>query len=300
MDINSYRFKDNLTINELLNLEKVSAKDVFELLACTKELKTRLKFGEKITKNIGKNILFLTKSAFAKSRIAFEIATNSLSANPITISLNGSHLEEFVGSNESIKVIERFGISAVVVDTSDQNDAVTFSKNMHVPIINACERSGACHSLAALMTIWENKRSFDGLKAVIVGDLDGDKNSMLFGFAKCGIDTTVVAPEKTEAIATAIDYASQFVDVNFSSDVNSAIKGCDVIFAFEHDFGESFKLKFEQIEKLCNNACFMQNVPLTREKEADSELIDSENSLIYDFGENLMHATRSAIYMLSK
>lgn len=300
MDINSYRYKQDLKVTELINLEKLSNLDIFEILSCSKDLKTRLKFGEKIVDNIGKNILFLTKSAFAKSRIAFEIAVRSLNANPIAISLNGSHLEEFVESDESMKIIERLGIASAVIDTSEQTDAIKFSRTMNLPIINACERAGACHSLAVLSTIWENKGSLDGLKAVIVGNLDGDNASLLYGFAKCGIETTIVAPQNCEANDKAIEYASQFSETTFSTDINSAIKGCDVIFAYEHDFGEKYKLTLEKVLNLCPNACFMQNVPLKRDKEADSELIDSANSLVIDLGENLMHITRSAMFLLSK
>lgn len=300
MDVNSYRCKHRLDTRELLSLEHVSYGEICELLVTAKELKTKAKFGERFTELEGKSVLLMTKNAFGKARVAFEMAVHLFGAHPISLPLGGSEIEELMASPESIKIIGRLGIALAVVDTSDAGDAITLSHNLSLPVVNANERSGACHALAVLLTLWEQKGRLDGLKTVIVGEPDGSRASLIYGLAKCGADVTVVAPKLGSAVSDAIDYSKQFSDVSYSSDLRKSLNKCDVVYCFSHDFGKDYIVTKEMLDATAPNALYFQNVPLVRGREADDALIDSPRSMIYEQGENLMHIERAAIYLLAK
>lgn len=301
MDINNYRAKWNIETEELLNLKTVDQTDIFEVLAAARDLKIKARLGERMKKLAGKNIFFMAKNSYGKSRLAFEVAVHSLDANPISIPLDGKHIEEMVNNNDIVKVIERYGFSLAVLDTSDRDDCLNLAKNLALPVINANERAGAVHSLAVLLTAWEHKNKLKDLKAVIVGDFEQDQTSLLYGMVKCKMDVTVVAPGRFANIQRALERAREYGDCKWSDDLAQSIEGADIIYCYGHEFGDEYKVTLDMVKELCPNAVYMQNIPMVvRGREADVALIESQNSAIYDLGENLLHAERAAIYLLGK
>ena len=304
MDINNYRRKGVIETEELLNLRTVEKSDIYELLQSARELKLKSRQGERLKKLAGKNIFLMTKNSFGKARLAFEIAVRSLDAHPISLPMGGKDIEDLTHNQDSIRVLERFDISLAVVDTSDRTDALELSKHLALPVINANERAGACHSLAVLLTIWEYKNKLKDLKVVIIGGFEQDQTSLLYGMCKCGMDVTIVSPSKVANIQRAIERAREDLGedgyVKWTSNLDEALEGCDFVYCYGHDYGEDYCLTLDKLNKLAPNAYYSQNIPFVHGKEADEELISSQKALIYDQGENLLHVERAAIYLLGK
>lgn len=300
MDINTYHTKGSVEAEELLNLKTVSKEDIFEIIKTARDLKLKSRQGERLKKLAGKNIFLMAKNHFGKARLAFEIAVRSLDANPISVPMGGSDIEELISSPDTMKVLERFNMSLAVVDTSDRTDALTLSKTLALPVINANERAGACHSIAVLLTVWERKNRLEGLKAVIVGDFEQDQTSLLYGMVKCGMDVTVLAPDRYANIQRALERAREYGDCKWSGDVEQTLRDADVIYCYGNEFGYDFQMRYDDLRELCPTAVYLQNIPLVHGKEADEALLTSDMSAIYDQGENLLHAERAAIYLLGK
>lgn len=304
MGINNYRRKGIIETEELLNLRTVEKTDIYEILQSARELKLKSRLGERLKKLAGKNIFLMTKSSFGKARLAFEIAVRSLDANPIALPMGGKDIEELIHNQDSIKVLERFNISLAVVDTSDRTDALDLSKVLSLPVINANERAGACHSLAVLLTIWEATNRLEGLKVVIVGGFEQDQTSLLYGMCKCGMDITVVSPSKVANIQRAIERAREDLGddgyVKWTSNLDEALENCDFVYCYGHDYGEDYVVTLDKLNRLAPKSFYSQNIPFVHGKEADEALITSQRSLIYEQGENLLHSERAAIYLLGK
>ncbi len=301
MEFNHYRAKGNIETEELLNLKTVDLTDIYEILSCSRDLKHKYRQGERMKKLAGKNIFFIAKNAYGKAKLAFEIAVNSLDANPISVPLEGAQIDQIVNDKDIVKVLERFGFSLAVIDTSDRTDSLTLAKTLNIPVINANERAGAIHSLAVLLTAWERKNKLSGLKCVIVGDFEQDQTSLLYGMVKCKMDVTVVAPGRYANIQRALERAREYGDCKWTDDFDEAIKGADVIYSYSHEFGDDYKLTADKVKEHCPDVIFMQNIPIVkRGREAEEEVLDSVNSAIYELGENILHVERAAIYLLGK
>lgn len=300
MDINSYRSKGGLKSEELLSLQYASPEDVLELIFTAKELKTRARFGDVPKKLKGKNVFLITKNSVSKSRIAFEIATRSLEANPIALTLTGSRLDELINDPESLKIISGYGISSIVVDTEISKDAEIISRAMNAPVIDFGEYPSPVSTVSALLTVWEKRGKLNGHKAVFVGNPDSVDCSLFFGFAKCGLDVTLVCPELSDKGRDLLDSLSQFSDASFSDDIDSALKNADVIFPLSHDFGADYVVTSDMISALCPNAILLHDTPVLRGKTAESEVFDLPCSAVTDYGVNGMHALRAAIFLLSR
>ncbi len=299
MDINGYSVRNFLESDSIIYIRELSQNDLFEILHNAKILKTRTKFGEKINDLAGKNALLLTKHDLAKFRISFEVATRSLSGNPIVSPLAGNKIEEVLSNNYSLKVIARYGISCCAVDTDVITDAEVISKALALPVVNANETAGPCQALSVVMTVWEHFSKLAGLKATVIGDFTKTYPSILYTFAKCGIDIKLVCPKNLAPSDDIIDYVKQFAEIEICEDLSLAIKTSDIVFAYENDFGDSYKVTLDLLENAKPNAIYLQNVTETM-TSCDSAVINSPKSKVFVQGENAMHVLRSCISLISK
>src|SRR5690625_4276754 len=110
------------------------------------------------------------------------------------------------------------------------------AENATVPVINGLtDDAHPCQVLADLMTIYEKKGSFNGLKLAFVGDGNNMSHSLLMGCAIMGMDCTVAVPKgieiKQEILALAKEKAalsgSKITQVN---DPKKAASEADIIY----------------------------------------------------------------------
>lgn len=299
MDINGYRPKNKLETESIIYVKQLSQNDVFEILHKARELKTKVRYGEKITTLQGKNALLLTKRNLAKFRISFDVATRSLSGNPITTPLSGSRIEEILSSDYSLRVISRYGISCCAVDTDVISDAEIISKSLKLPVINSNENASPSQSLSAVLTAWEHFGRLTGLKAVIVADFNKIHPSVLYAFSKCGVDIKIACPSENAPSDDVLNYVKQFSEVEVTSDLDSAIKNCDILYAYENDFGDDFLVTRERLDTISPIGIYLQNVT-EKMTACESEVIEDKKSQVFTQGENAMHVLRASLSLIAK
>ena len=210
MNVNSHTQKHELKDKTLITLQNVSVEDIYEILHLARDIKKKQTVGEKINSLQGQHIALLTKPSYVRSRITFQIAVSELGGNPITVSLPGSSIAEELKDQDTTEIVKRLGVSAVVVDTEFLHDAEVLENYSTMPVINANGRTSPCQSLAALLTIWEQKGTLQGLKMTVIGNVDNGDYSLFAGAAKCGIDLAVVCPEGSEPPSEILNYCGQF------------------------------------------------------------------------------------------
>lgn len=298
MDINGFMPQGKPSTRSLLSIKDLSQEDIFEILHLTRQLQTKVKFKEQVEKLNGQNVLFIGKNSHGKTRICFEIATRSLQANPLVIPLKGSHIEDLLANDLTVKVISSFGLSAIVVDTEQEVDSEYISKNISAPVINACDNEGPIQILSALFTLWERFGRLANLKVAVCGSVNEKDLAVCAGFAKCGLNLTIISPEEEAPNAETFNYLKQFTSISYTDELSSGIKNADVIYFTKTAF-ENYYLTEDLLLDNAPNAYFMHVVPLEREVQADNEVIDGKNSLVLKHGENTLNVLRSAIYLYS-
>ena len=122
----------------LLGLEPLEVQEIEIILELAKEFKLHLESKELPSKNLkGKRIVNLFMEPSTRTRVAFEIAAKSLSADVISIASQSSSLTKGETLKDTAKNIQALGADAIVIRHSSAGSPLFLSKTIPVPIINA-------------------------------------------------------------------------------------------------------------------------------------------------------------------
>lgn len=205
------------------------------------------------------------------------------------------------------------------------NDYIrSYAENADIPVISmAGDKFHPCQGLTDLMTIQELVPDYEGKKYVIswaYADVTRSWCSVqeeALLMSRFGMDVTMAMPEEFDLDPEVMDTARKNAKENgtefeISRDMDEALKGAHVVFPRSwashgcmmegmDEFGEEKELELhkkykdwrltkERMSKMDDDAIMTHVMPVLRNKEADDEVVDSPQSVIYHQAENRMHA----------
>lgn len=287
MDINKLTPVGAINKKHLLSLSGYTEEDIYEILLKARELAQKKAVGEKTPALKNRYALLITKRSFSRSRIAFEVAVSMLQGSAIVSTLHGSELETMINDKLSLETLARYGMDAIVVQTSELGDAELIEKSVNIPIINANPKSGPCEALAALYTVWQKKGRLSGLKISFVGDSSAFADSIVYGFVNCGFDITFVCPEMLAPSPEVIGYCRQFGDVKTQTDIIDGIKGADVIFVSDDGLSAEYDIDNDMLETYAPDSLVLHTLPVAQGGNLGEDVISSPRFVGVEEAENL-------------
>ena len=153
----------------ILNLEQFSKQEIHHILDLAEEFKNGKKVdyqGEKVIAN-----LFFEPST--RTHYSFDMAALKLGCKTQNFDTENSSLKKGETLYDTIKTFEMFGVDAVVIRHTKNEYYNELIEKIKIPILNAGDGTGnhPTQSLLDLLTIRQEFGHFEGLKAVIVGDV---------------------------------------------------------------------------------------------------------------------------------
>lgn len=287
MDINKLAPTGVIAKKHLLSLSNYTEEEIYEILLRAREISQKKSVGEKLTSLKNKYALLITKRPFSRSRIAFEVAVSMLQGTAIVSTLHGSELEAMIKDKLSLAAMTGYGMDAIVVQTSELDDAELIEKSVNIPIINANPKSGPCEALTALYTVWQEKGKISGLKTAFIGNPSSYADSIAYGFANCDCDITFICPNELAPSSEIYGYCRQFGNVNVTCDLTEGIKGADVIFVSDDGLSDDFNLTRDDLERVAQNAIVLHTLPVAEDGNLTQEVINSSRFVGLKEAENL-------------
>ena len=294
----------------LLGLEPLEVQEIEIVLELAKEFKLHLENKELPSKNLkGKRIVNLFMEPSTRTRVAFEIAAKSLSADVISIASQSSSLTKGETLKDTAKNIQALGADAIVIRHSSAGSPFFLSKTIPVPIINAGDGAHEHPSQALLdiFTLKEKLGSLCGKNIVILGDILFSRvaRSNLWGLKKLGANVTFVGP------STLVPRDFEKLGANVSHDVNESLKKADAImllriqherqstshFPSLEEYTKVFGLNIDRSKLLKPNAIILHPGPINRGVEIDSSIADSKNSVILQQVTNGIAVRMAILYL---
>ena len=313
MDINQYVPKKQIENRHLLTLLDYTPEEIFEILYCAKRLKQAYRAGEKVTALEGKTLALIFAKSSTRTRVSFEMGMRQLGGDALFLSTNAIQLGRGEPISDTVRVLERYGISGIMIRTFKQSDVEDLAKYGSIPIINGLtDLCHPCQVLADLLTIWEHFGNLAGRKLAFFGDGNNMANSLMIGCAKCGMEVAIACPEGYEPDQTFLHTAQRFAKVTVTHDPFEAAKGADALYTdvFFSMGQKPEQEKFDAMMKFQVNgkilaaakpeAIFLHCLPAHRGEEVTEEVIDGPASLIFDEAENRLHAQKAVMYLLMK
>ena len=313
MDINKYVPKFKIRSENLLSLTDLTAEEIFEFLYAARSMKKRFRVGEYSPMLKNKTVALLFDKVSTRTRVSFEIGIRQLGGDSIFLPKSETQLSRGESIKDTAVMLERYGISAIVLRGFTSDQVREFAQYSHIPVINGIsDEVHPLQVLSDLFTIWEIKGRLDNLKIAYIGDGNNIANSLIMGCSKVNMDIAIASPNGYSPAKSVVERGMQYGNVLITDDIAEAVKDADVVYtdvfiSMSDCYDEAKKKKLAryrvtpEVMKLAKeDAVFMHCMPAHRGEEVSAEVIDGPQSIVYDQAENRLHINKAALALLVK
>ena len=302
--------------SHLLSLQDYTKEEIYKVLAKSLELK------EEHAKNIphpileGKTLAMIFTKSSTRTRVSFEVGIKQLGGYGLFLNNNDIQLGRGESIEDTAKVLSRY-VDGIMIRTYDQVDVLNLAKYGSVPVINGLtDIYHPCQILADLLTIYEVKGRFSGLKLAYIGDGNNVSNSLLIGCTKIGMDISIGCPRGYEPCSDIVSVAlenskTSYSKVKVTNSAIEAMKDADIVYTDvwasmgqeaeeairERDFAP-FQVNSKLFSYAKDDAIFLHCLPAYRGREVTAEVIDGPQSYIFDEAENRLHVQKAIMALL--
>ena len=297
---------------DLLGMKDLSAEEILFLLDSAKAFK---QIGERKVKKVptlrGKTVINLFVEPSTRTRTSFELSAIRLSADVININASASSLVKGETLKDTALNLQALNADIIVIRHSAGGAPHFLAKFLKASVINAGDGAHE-HPTQALLdafTIREKKGRIEGLNVTILGDILYSRvaRSDLWLLTKLGAKVTLAGP------ATLVPREFEKFGCRVTHDIEEAIRDADVInlLRIQHErqrksafpsIGEYtalYGLNKERFARIKPDAMIMHPGPINRGVEIDSDIADSDRSVILQQVTNGLAVRMAVLYLCS-
>jgi len=298
---------------DFLALSHFSKSELDGLFALTKELKEKQKKGIPHRHLEGKSVALIFEKSSTRTRVSFEVGVAQLGGQPLFISSGTSQMGRGEPIKDTARTIARY-CDGVMIRTYGQEIVEEFAKHSSVPVINGLtDLCHPCQVMADIMTVIEQKGSYEGLRFAWVGDGNNMANTWVEAAAIFGFDLTLSCPKGYQPNAKVLEWAKSRATsmIVLTTDPKEAVKGADVL---NTDVWASMGQEAEQQKRLQAFAGYclddslvalakpdcivMHCLPAHRGEEISESVIEGPRSVVWDEAENRLHVQKAIMARL--
>ena len=305
-----------LNSNKLFNKNFLSSMDllteeVFDILELAENFKNKKLNIELKNKVLG---LIFDKSS-TRTRVSFQVAMSRLGGTTIDLNPTTSQIGRGEPIKDTARVLSRY-CDVLAIRTFNHSDLEEYAKWSSKPVINALTGlEHPCQALADFLTIKEEFLDFKNVVLTFIGDGNNVANSLILCGALLGVEVRIACPKGYEPNSDVINKAKEIYNnknlLKISNDPNNAVLGANVLYTDvwssmgeekqkeekDKDFN-GFTIDSNLVNKADKDAIILHCLPAYRSKEITDQVIESENSRIFDQAENRMHAQQALLACL--
>ena len=295
---------------DLIGIRDLTAEElnlVLDTAAAFKQVGTREI--KKVPALRGKTLINFFVEPSTRTRTSFELAAFRLSADVVNISASTSSISKGETLKDTARNLQALHADVIVLRHSSAGASLFLAQRLASSVINAGDgaHEHPTQALLDVFTIRERLGRIAGLHVAIIGDILFSRvaRSDIFALLKLGAKVTLVGP------STLVPREFEMMGVRVTHDIDSILPEVDVVnlLRIQHErqrkeyfpsLGEYtafFGLTRERGELLKPGALIMHPGPINRGVEIDSEIADSEHSVILDQVTNGLAVRMAVLYL---
>lgn len=298
---------------DLLSLLDLEKEDFDSLFARAIQLKKRYAKGIVDRPLVGRTMGLIFDKKSTRTRVSFETAMVQLGGHSIYMSAKDTQISRNEPAKDTARVLSRY-IDCLVMRTFDHAKVGQFAKAATIPVINALTDSyHPCQILSDIMTVIECKGGYEGLKIAWVGDGNNVLNSWINAAAILGFDLAAACPDGYQVEPEIIEKASQKgkLNVTFTNDPQKAVENADVVYTDvwasmgnEAELSkrikafQGYQVNKELLAGAKPDVIVMHCLPAHRGEEISEEVLEADNSVVWDQAENKRHMHKAILERL--
>jgi len=296
---------------DLISIKDLSVKEIEGIFNLTDKLKKEPGKFKKAMES--KTLALVFEKPSNRTYVSFAVGMYQLGGNSIYLGPEQIKLRVRETIKDVAKTLSRY-VDGIALRTFDHENVVEMAKYATIPVINGLsDFSHPCQALADVYSIREKLKSLKGKTLAYIGDGNNVCNSLLYCCSKIGINMNVATPKGYEPSRLVLKESSKEkgVKINLFSKPEDAVKSVDVIYTDvwasmgQEKEAEKRKQVFKKFQinnnlmKLAKKrVLIMHCLPAHRGEEITDEIIDSQNSIVFDQAENRMHVQKAILIKL--
>ncbi len=296
----------------LISLAELSPEEHFEILELARNLKLEHRAGVRHDMLAGKTLAMIFQKPSLRTRVSFETGVWQMGGHAIYLGPSDIKLGQRETTEDIALNLSRF-VDGIMARVFEHQTIAELAQYATVPVINGlCDRYHPCQGLADLLTVWEKKRSFDGLTLTFIGDGNNVAHSLINGCSKVGMAFRIACPEGFEPDPEIVDAARKVGgSVEIFHDAREAAAGADVLYtdvwvsmgqeseaSSKQNAFAGFTIDEEIVRLADKDAIILHCLPAHYDEEITYGASRSSGSAIFDQAENRLHAQKAVMALL--
>ncbi|HUT86605.1 MAG TPA: ornithine carbamoyltransferase [Candidatus Heimdallarchaeota archaeon] len=301
-----------MTGKDLVSLASLSTEEIYEILETARNLKLELRAGVKHEMLAGKTLAMIFQKPSLRTRVSFETGMTQLGGHAIYLGPEDIKLGKRETTEDIAIVLSRY-VDGIMARVFEHEIIQGLAEHATVPVINGlCDLYHPCQALADLLTVWEKKRTLEGLTLAFIGDGNNVAHSLMLGCAKVGMAFRIACPKGYEPDGEIVEAARQEGgEVRILHDPREAASGADVLYTdVWASMGQEaqaeekksafagFTIDVALLEVADKGALVLHCLPAHYDEEISYAASRSPQSAIFDQAENRLHAQKAVLALL--
>ncbi len=259
-----------------------------------------------------KTLGLIFEKASTRTRIGFETAMAQMDGASIFMTTGDSQLGRGEPVEDTARVISRM-VDCVAIRTFDHALLERFAAHSRAPVINALSNDfHPCQLLADIQTFVERRGAIAGKTVAWIGDGNNVCQSYINAAAAFDFRLRICCPPGFEPRADLLKTHGD--QVSLGRDPAAAVRDAELVVtdvwasmgqeeesADRREIFAGFQVNSELLSGAAPDALFMHCLPAHRGEEVSAELLEREDSVVWDEAENRLHTQKALIeYLLGQ
>jgi aspartate carbamoyltransferase catalytic subunit len=300
----------------VLDLDDFSSQEIIDVLDSATSMKEILgRSVPQVPILRGRTVVNVFYEESTRTRMSFELAARTLSAQVMSMTAKGSSVEKGESLIDTIRTIQALGADIIVMRHGESGAPYLAAQHFKGSIINAGDGRHAhpSQALLDLFTIREQLGTLAGLRVTIVGDIVHSRvaRSNIWGMLRCGMQVTLCGP--STLIGDVRTWQATFPTLKVHYNLDDLLPDTDVVMALRiqkermqagllpalREYSTYFGLDEARLTRLPEHAIVMHPGPMNEGVEIMPEAATSPRSVIETQVTNGVAVRMALLYRLS-
>jgi len=296
-------------MKHFINFDDFSNEEIKTIINKAIELKAEHKAGKINNLMSNKTLGMIFDKSSTRTRVSFEAGMTQLGGHALFLSEKDIQLGRGEPLEDSAIVISSM-VDMVMLRISSHKDIELFANKSSVPVINALsDDSHPCQLLADMMTFKEHIGEISGKTVAWIGDGNNMCQTYMQASKVMNFNLKIACPS---AYHPNKDFIKKYSDsIELMTNPQDAARNADLIVTDVwasmgqeeeqnqrlKDF-DGYQVNKKLMEVANSGAIFMHCLPAHRGEEVSAEIIDGDQSVVWNEAENRLHAQKALILNL--
>ena len=298
-----------MSLRHFLSVLDFTSDEHRSLIAHAIDVKNRLKQGVSHTPLSGKLLAMIFEKSSTRTRVSFESGMYQLGGHAMFMSPRDSHLGRGEPIEDSARVISSM-VDGIMIRTFGHDRVESLAQHSQVPVINGLsDLLHPCQLLADMQTWFEQRGDIAGARVAWIGDGNNMCHSYINAAVRFDFELHIACPASHQPDAELVSSGGDRVKI-FETAAEAAA-GVDLVTtdvwtsmgqeeetqARIETFAD-YQVNREIMQAANADALFMHCLPAHRDEEVTAEVIDGDQSVVWQQAENRLHAQKALLEFL--